>query len=226
MSKLRLIDRFHVLRSSFTFSFVILIGCLCLLALFGWLSQEVWEKEVFGFDTTILLWLHRHSNATIDNVMLNITHLGDPEFVVMLVTISFGVLLWYKRYRAAQILFLTCLGAVILNQGLKLVFVRPRPQLWTQLIVEHTYSYPSGHALGSAVLYGFLAVLLAREYPHYRKGIYSTTILLVAAIGLSRLFLGVHYPTDIIAGYAVGIPWLSACVKLLQVGSHREIETH
>ncbi len=223
MSKLRLIDRYRSLRSSFTLSFVILIGCLLLLALFGWLSQEILAKEAFGFDTTILRWLHRHSNSMLDNVMLNITHLGDPEFVVVLVTISFGVLLWYKRYWAAQILFLTCLGAVILNQGLKLVFVRPRPQLWPQLIVEHTYSYPSGHALGSAVLYGFLAVLLAREYPRYRLGIYSITILLVAAIGLSRLFLGVHYPTDIIAGYAVGIPWLSVCVKLLQIGSNREL---
>ncbi len=213
-----------VTKFSLSLSFVVLLGCLCLLALFGWLSQEILEKEVFSFDTTILWWLHRHSNATIDNMMLGITNLGNPEFVVVLVTICFSLLLWYKRYWAAQILFLTCLGAVILNQGLKLVFVRPRPQLWPHLIVEHTYSYPSGHALGSAVLYGFLAVLLAREYPRYRMGIYSIAILLVAAIGLSRLFLGVHYPTDIIAGYAVGIPWLSACIKLLQIGSNRELE--
>jgi membrane-associated phospholipid phosphatase len=208
---------------SLSLSFVVLLGCLCLLALFGWLSQEILEKEVFSFDTTILWWLHRHSNATIDNLMLGITNLGNPEFVVVLVTICFSLLLWYKRYWSARILFLTCLGAVILNQGLKLVFVRPRPQLWPHLIVEHTYSYPSGHALGSAVLYGFLAVLLAREYPRYRVGIYSIAILLVAAIGLSRLFLGVHYPTDIIAGYAVGIPWLSACIKLLQIGSNTEL---
>ena len=211
---------------SLSLSFGVLLGCLLLLTLFGWLSQEILEKEAFSFDTTVLLWLHRHSNATIDNVMLNITHLGDPEFVVVLVTISFSLLLWYRRYLAAQILFLTCLGALVLNQGLKLIFVRPRPQLWTHLIVETSYSYPSGHALGSAVLYGFLAVLVAREYPRYCVGIYSVTILLVAAIGLSRLFLGVHYPTDIIAGYAVGIPWLSACVKLLQIGANRKLENH
>ena len=210
-------------QSSLSLSFVVLLGCLCLLALFGWLSQEILEKEVFSFDTTILLWLHRHSNAAIDNVMLNITNLGNPNFVIPLVAVTFSILIWYKRYWAAQILFLTCLGGVILNQGLKLVFVRPRPQLWPHLIVEHSYSYPSGHALGSAVLYGFLAVLLAREYPRYRVGIYSIAILLVAAIGLSRLFLGVHYPTDIIAGYAVGIPWLSACIKLLQIGSNRAL---
>ena len=109
-------------RSSFPLSFVVLLGCLGLLALFGWLSQEVLEKEAFGFDTTILLWLHQHSNATIDGLMLTLTKLGDPEFVVILVTISFSLLLWYKRVWAAQILFLTCLGGLILNQGLKLIF--------------------------------------------------------------------------------------------------------
>jgi undecaprenyl-diphosphatase len=224
MLKQRLITYYQAVRASLTVGVVVLIGCLLLLALFGWLSQEVLERESFGFDTTILLWLHRHSNAAIDNVMLGITNLGNPNFVVPLVAITLSLLLWQKRVWTAQILVLTCLGAVILNQGLKLVFVKPRPQLWTPLIVEHTFSYPSGHALGSAVLYGFLAVLLARGYPRYRWVIYLMAIILVGAIGLSRLFLGVHYPTDIIAGYAVGIPWLATCVKILQIGSHRELE--
>ncbi len=208
-------------KASFSLSFFVLIGCLLLLALFGWLSQEVLEKESFSFDATILVWLHQHSNAAIDNLMLDITQLGNPPFVVTLVTICFGILILAKRWWSAQILFLTCLGAVILNQGLKLVFVRPRPQLWKQLIVEQSYSFPSGHALGSAVLYGFLAYLLAREYPHYRVAIYSFALLLVATIGLSRLVLGVHFPTDIIAGYAAGIPWLSLCIKIHRAGALR-----
>ena len=208
-------------QASLPLSFLILLGCLGLLALFGWLSQEVLEKEAFSFDTTILLWLHQHSNSSIDSLMLTITKLGDPEFVVVLVTISFSLLLWYKRVWAAQILFLTCLGGLILNQGLKLVFAKPRPQLWTPLIVEHSYSFPSGHALGSSALYGFLAVLLASQYPRYRLGIYSIAVVIVGSIGLSRLFLGVHYPTDIIAGYAVGLLWLIACVGILQMGGKR-----
>ena len=208
-------------KSSFPLSFVILLGCLGLLALFGWLSQEVLEQEAFGFDTTILLWLHQHSNSTIDGLMLTLTRLGDPEFVVILVTISFSLLLWYKRVWAAQILFFNCLGGLILNQGLKLIFAKPRPQLWTPLIVEHSYSFPSGHALGSSVLYGFLAFLLASQYPHYRVGIYGIAVIIVGSIGLSRLFLGVHYPTDIIAGYAVGLLWLTTCVGILQIGGKR-----
>lgn len=212
----------NLTKASFSLSFFVLIGCLLLLALFGWLSQEVLEKEAFSFDTTILLWLHQHSNDAINNLMLNVTNLGNPPFVLTVVVISFGILIRSKKLWSAQILFLTCFGALILNQGLKLVFVRPRPQLWKQLIVEHSYSFPSGHALGSAVLYGFLAYLLVRAYPRYRVGIYSITLLLVAAIGLSRLILGVHFPTDIIAGYAVGIPWLSVCIKILQIGANRD----
>ena len=116
-------------RSSFPLSFFVLLGCLGLIAVCGWLSQEVLEKEVFGFDTTILLWLHQHSNSSIDNVMLRLTSLGDPEFVVVIVTISFSLLLWKKRVWAAQILVLTCLGGLILNQGLKLVFAKPSGQV-------------------------------------------------------------------------------------------------
>lgn len=202
-------------RAKLTLSCLVSIGCLCLLALLGWLSQEVLERESFSFDTTILWWLHRHSNATIDAVMTHITTLGNPEFVVPLVVISLGLLIWSRRFWTAQILCLTCLGALILNQGLKLVFAKPRPQLWTPLVVEHSYSFPSGHALGSAVLYGFLAVLLARQYPRHRIAIYAIVLTIVMAIGLSRLILGVHYPTDIIAGYAVGILWLITCVKIL-----------
>jgi len=208
-------------RSSFPLSFVVLLGCLGLLALFGWLSQEVLEKEAFDFDTTVLLWLHQHSNFTIDSLMLRITALGDPEFIVILLTISFSLLLGFKRVWAAQILFFNCLGGLILNQGLKLVFTKPRPQLWTPLIVEHSYSFPSGHALGSSVVYGFLAILLARQYPCYRLGIHGVAVVIVGSIGLSRLFLGVHYPTDIIAGYAVGLLWLITCVVILQMGGKR-----
>ena len=221
MPKLFVTKIYRWTRSKFTLSFFVLICCLCLLALFGWLSQTVLEQELFGFDSTILWWLHQHSNSTIDQLMLNITNLGNPPLIVTLVVASLSLLLWYRRFWAAQILLLTCLVAVILNQGLKLVFAKPRPQLWTPLIIEHTYSFPSGHALGSAVLYGFLAVLLASQYPRYCAVIYAIAISIVGSIGLSRLLLGVHYPTDIIAGYAVGLVWLITCIKILQMGLKR-----
>ena len=183
--------------------------------IFGWLSQEVLEKEAFGFDTSILLWLHQSPNSTLDSLMVQITRLGDPETVVILVTIAFSLLIWQRQFWSAQMLFLACLGGLILNQGLKLVFAKLRPQLWTPLVVEHSYSFPSGHALGSLVVYGFLAVLLAHKFPRQHWLIYAIAAVIISAIGISRLFLGVHWPTDIIAGYAVGAVWLIACIFTL-----------
>ena len=142
-----------------------LLSCLVILLGLSWLFQEVLEKEAFGFDTTVLLAVHRWSNPILDQVMLSLTRLGDPEFVVVIIVLSLGLLLWRRQRTEAKMLTIACLGALILNQGLKLFFAKPRPQLWTPLIVETSFSFPSGHALGSLVLYGFLAYLLAINYP-------------------------------------------------------------
>jgi membrane-associated phospholipid phosphatase len=196
------------------------IGLLiCLVTLLGlsWLFQEVWEKEAFGFDTALLLALHQWANPVLDQVMLSLTRLGDPKFVVVIVVLSLGVLLWKRQRTEAKIFAIACLGALILNQGLKLFFAKPRPQLWTPLISERSFSFPSGHALGSLVLYGFLAYLLAIKFPKLSRWIYSFTIVLITGIGISRLYLGVHWFTDIVAGYAVGFLWLMVCTTMIKL---------
>ncbi len=106
---------------------------------------------------------------------------------------------------------------MILNQGLKLLFQRPRPELWPPLITEHTYSFPSGHALQGTVLYGASSYLLANRFPRWANWLYGGAILLVGAIGLSRLYLGVHWPLDVLAGWTVGFLWLITCIFLLRL---------
>ncbi len=194
-----------------------LFTCLVISLGLGWLFQEVLEKEAFGFDTTVLLEVHRWANPVLDRVMVSLTRLGDPEFVVVIIALSFGLLLWRQQRTEAKVLTIACLGALILNQGLKLFFAKPRPQLWTPLIPETSFSFPSGHALGSLVLYGFLAYLWAIATPKLSVWIYSFAILLIISIGISRLYLGVHWFTDIVAGYAVGFLWLMICITLLQL---------
>jgi membrane-associated phospholipid phosphatase len=196
-----------------------LAACLIILLGLSWLFQEVWEKEAFGFDTTILLWLHQWANSGLDTVMLKITTLADPEFVVVVVAFSLGWLWWRQRRLEAKVFAIACLGALILNQGLKLCFTKLRPQLWTHLISETTFSFPSGHALGSLVLYGFLAYILATQFPRSAHWIYSAATGLITAIGASRLYLGVHWPTDVVAGYAVGFLWLMVCITMLKLQS-------
>jgi membrane-associated phospholipid phosphatase len=194
-----------------------LATCLVILLGLSWLGQEVWEQEAFGFDTTVLLWIHQWANPGLDAVMLKITALGNPEFVVPLVVLSVGWLWWKHRRLEAKIFAIACLGASILNQELKLFFAKPRPELWTRLITENTFSFPSGHALGSLVLYGLLAYILAVQFPKFSRWIYCGAVGLIAAIGLSRLYLGVHWPTDILAGYAVGFLWLMICITMLRL---------
>lgn len=194
-----------------------LLLCLAIIYLLAQLSDEVLEREAFGFDETILLWIHQFANPTLDAIALNITRLGNPTAVVLITLITLGIL-WQKRYRReAKIFLLNCLGGTILSYGLKLAFSKPRPQLWKLLISETSYSYPSGHALGSMVLYGFLVYLLSTHYPKYAKVFYSVATTLIAAIGLSRLYLGVHWPTDVMAGYGVGFLWITFCITMLKL---------
>jgi membrane-associated phospholipid phosphatase len=199
-----------------SFGTVGLVVCLVILLGLSWLFQEVWEKEAFHFDTTLLLWIHQWSNPWLDGLMTSLTRLGNPGVVIGVVI---GALFWLWRsrlYSAATLFAIACFGAVVLNQGLKLLFAKSRPQLWSSSVIETTFSFPSGHALGSLVVYGFLAYLLALQFPKIAGWSYAIAVTLIGTIGISRLYLGVHWPTDVIAGYGVGFLWLMTCIALLQ----------
>ena len=200
-----------------------LATCLLIVFVLSKLIKEVLEREAFNFDTTLLLWLHQFSNPILDRVMLTITELGNPRVVVPVAAISLAIL-WLQRYRQeAKIFAIACLGGAILNTGMKLAFSKSRPELWHRLIAETSFSFPSGHALGSMVLYGFLAYVLARHYPKYSRIIYILAAIAITAIGLSRLYLGVHWPTDVIAGYGIGFLWLRVCILMLQLQKMRRV---
>ncbi len=199
-----------------TFGILGLAFCFLALIVLGWLCEEVWEKETFRFDAVLLLALHRSANPLLDRLMLSITRLGNPEFVVGTVVVGLGWLVWRHKKLESGVFIIACLGALLLNNGMKSIFTRPRPMLWQPLIREVSYSFPSGHALGSSVLYGFLAYVFARHYPQRLYLIYSIAIAIIGLIGLSRLYLGVHYPTDILAGYIIGALWLSICIALIK----------
>jgi membrane-associated phospholipid phosphatase len=197
--------------------------CVVILLGLGWLFQEVLEKEAFSFDTAALLKIHQWANPALDRVMLSITHIGDPEVASCGIGASL-IWLWWKHRRAeAKMFAIAVLGAVILNQGLKLFFAKPRPTLWPHLITETSFSFPSGHALGALVAYGFLAYILASQFQRASVAIYGGAIALIAAIGFSRLYLGVHWPTDIISGYGVGFLWLMTCITLLKIQLRRSL---
>ncbi|WP_036484641.1 phosphatase PAP2 family protein [Myxosarcina sp. GI1] len=200
-----------------TIGIVGLVISLSILFILTELAHEVLEKDAFDFDESILLSIHSVANPYLDRVMLTVTHLANPTAVLVVFGVSSLLLLWQRYYIELVMLAIASFGAYILNTELKLLFVKVRPQLWTQLITETSFSFPSGHALGSIVLYGFIAYLLAKEYSKFAALIYTVATTLIAAIGLSRLYLGVHWPTDIIAGYGVGFLWLISCITMLKL---------
>ncbi len=193
------------------------------LALWGFaaIADEVLENETQKFDRAILQALLRLHTPWLDRLMQAITFVGEPSFLLVISLIVASWLLFRRRRSAATTLAIACIGAIGLNFLLKNLFARARPMLWQRSVDVSFYSFPSGHAMVSLVIYGMLSYLLATRFHRYRKSIFSVTILLIAAIGFSRLYLGVHWPTDVIAGYAAGFVWLIACIFSLEVWRQR-----
>jgi len=184
---------------------------------FATIAEEVLEKESYAFDTSILLALRELHTPLRDQIMLGLTFLGEPK-LLLVICLSLGIVLLARNHRSeAATIGLAAGGAIGLNLLLKKLFARDRPQLWERTVDVRFYSFPSGHAMISMVIYGLLGYFLGTRFPKQRWWIYSLTVVLVAAIGLSRLYLGVHWPTDVIAGYTAGLVWLIACIFSLQV---------
>jgi membrane-associated phospholipid phosphatase len=140
--------------------------------------------------------------------------LGSIEVIVLLGMIVTAFLAWGRRWLFLGSWLAAVAGSAVLNQMLKGLFERPRPHFDHPLLIETSYSFPSGHAMESFVVYGMLAyfgVLALRSW-EWRVGVVCGAALLVVLIGFSRMYLGVHYFSDVIAGYAAGGVWLSALI--------------
>ncbi|MBD2434903.1 MULTISPECIES: phosphatase PAP2 family protein [Fischerella] len=171
-----------------------------------------------GLDEVILLTIQKLHTPLLDRIMVGITFLGEP-LVLLLVCLGLATRSAYnQRPWEATTLGLAAVGAIGLNIFLKKLFSRARPALWDHLVNVRHYSFPSGHAMASMVIYGFIGYILAKQFPQHRRLIFVGTAVLILAIGLTRLYLGVHWPTDVIAGYAVGLVWLTACIQRMEIG--------
>jgi undecaprenyl-diphosphatase len=165
-------------------------------------------------DNAVLLWLNAHATPTLDIAALEVTSLEVTTVVVMVLLLS-SAFLWSARHRySVLLLWVAMIGGTVLNLQLKAEFGRPRPQLfpWRTIQVGHS-SFPSGHALTAVILYATLAYLLGRLETSrlQRRLTLAVAALVILLIGLSRLYLGVHYPSDVLAGYVVGVAWSTVC---------------
>lgn len=207
----------HLLPLIVTIRAVGLIAAALSIWLFSEIAEEILDKETFAFDKEILLILRDLHTPFLDQVMLGFTFVGEP-MVLLVVCLVLGIwLLVQKKFSKATTLVIAALGATALNYWLKTLFGRDRPLLWERVVDVNQYSFPSGHAMISLVILGIIGYLLASEFPQWRGWTISITIALIGGIGLSRLYLGVHWPTDVAAGYAAGIVWLVACIFSSQI---------
>lgn len=183
------------------------VGVLSPLLVFGALAEDVWAREGFGWDERLLRAVHARATPSLDAIMLLFTRVGAP--LPMIGFVALALLLLLLRGRRADALFfaLAVGGAAALNFLAKAIFQRSRPALWPSLAPETDYGFPSGHAMGSLAVVAALAILLWAT--RWRWPILALGILFVVGVGLSRVYLGVHYPSDILAGWSASLAWVT-----------------
>jgi membrane-associated phospholipid phosphatase len=188
------------------------LGVVALLG-FSHLASEVMERETESIDLAALAWLRQLHSPALDTLARIVSALGSEVLVALLV----GLLVLFvlqRRWGAAVSLLLVWAGAQLLNNLLKDFYQRARPEAVTAgLLQAQAYSFPSGHAMVSAAFYGYLAYLSWRVLNGWKR-VAATVflVLLVLLIGLSRMYLGVHYLTDVVAGYVAGFVWTDAVI--------------
>jgi undecaprenyl-diphosphatase len=190
------------------------------LALFAQLTDEVFEGETHAFDEMVLLALRDSADpgnpigpGWFEDMMRDVTALGSTGVLTILSLAVVGFLVLQGNRHAAVLVVLAVGGGMLVSMLAKAGFDRPRPDLVPHGARVYTTSFPSGHSMMAAVVYLTLGALLARIQPHMRLRIYliGLAAALTVVVGFSRVYLGVHWPTDVLAGWTLGAAWAFGC---------------
>ena len=201
------------MRTSTAVRLAIVAACVAVAIV---LAHEVHEGEPIAADRAIMVAVHHAANPALDGLMRALTFIGNPVPMTVITLCAAGVLAALGRRGEALALVLGVAAASLLDTGLKELFERVRPQLWPRPPVAGD-SFPSGHALTSTVAFGAMAAFAGRAFPRYAPAFAAAAAVLVAGIAFSRVYLGVHWPTDVVAGMAIGYVVL---VVLLRATPH------
>ncbi|HEY9225652.1 MAG TPA: phosphatase PAP2 family protein [Gemmatimonadaceae bacterium] len=211
----------HVRNVTAVFGIFLLSGATIAVGftwLFAKLAGHVRSGKTQQFDDAVMQWIGAHQRPALEAIMLEITALGTGTVVGMIVLIA-GMFLWLNSHKHSAVLLVAAtLGGMVLDSLLKIGFARPRPRVfeWGTHVVSS--SFPSGHAMSSVVVYGTVAYLAARLQREARSRIMTFVLAaaIIIAISVSRVYLGVHYPSDILAGLLIGLAWAGFCMALLE----------
>lgn len=190
---------------------LVLLFAGLLLPLWGFaeLADEVRDADAFAFDEPMLRFAQAMARDGFDQWFLLFSNLGYHYGVVPFDIALVVALAFRRRFRESIFAAAALGGSALLNLATKQLFARARPMLWESIAPEHSYSFPSGHAMGSMTL---AVVLVLLAWPtRWRWIAAGAMVFFVAMVGLSRIYLGVHYPSDILAGWAAAIAWAMGC---------------
>ena len=200
----------------------LLVGIAVCLLLWGFLAlaSEVMEGDTRTLDDKILLALRRADDPSrpigpdwVETSLLDLTAIGGPTVLGLVVVSVAGFLVLQTRYHTALVIIGTAASGELANFVMKHLFLRPRPDVVPRLREVSSTSFPSGHAMESAIIYLTLGAMLMRLSERRVTKVYciGMAIFLTLLVGVSRVYLGVHYPTDVVAGWMFGFFWASVC---------------
>lgn len=196
----------HILFAAILFwtPFIVFVG----------LAHEVIEKEAFAPDTFVLTKIHTLTTPWLTHTVVLLTNLGGIIFILPITAIIVAALYAKKLWREARLLLAIVAGAGVVNMLLKVWFHRDRPTLWQALVHETSYSFPSGHAMASSALaFGVMALFWRTKW---RWLVVAAGLLYMIIVGFTRLYLGVHFPSDILAGWCVSFLWTLIAYRILK----------
>jgi undecaprenyl-diphosphatase len=185
---------------------------------FAALAVHVRAGATQAFDDAILRWVGAHQVGWVHVAMLQVTALGTGVVVMMVVAVA-ALFLWLTRHKhSATLLLVTTAVGILINSMLKDVFHRTRPSIFPSGVEVFSSSFPSGHSMSAAIVYGTVAYLAARlQQRHWARALTAVIALaLILLIAASRIYLGVHYPSDTVAGMVIGLAWAAFCMATLE----------
>jgi membrane-associated phospholipid phosphatase len=199
------------------------------LWLFGAVLEEVLDDEaVVRWDVAVLGWAREHRTSGGIRTFFALTQLGDPLLITAIAVVG-GIAILRQRQWSLLIAWIAVFaGGGMLNRVVKAAVARARPEYAAEYLRSHSFSFPSGHVMGAMIGYGMLAYVVASHWrpPHFRPGqVYTFAALVILVVAVSRIYLGVHFPTDVIGGVAAGAGWLLICLSGLHVARHRSSAT-
>jgi len=203
---------------------VCVIALTFALVLFILIAADVaYEGILASLDFRINVSLHTNRTAGLTEFFHWVSRLHS-NWLAGIVTFLICLYLWRRRLRSWVLMFaLTIFGGMLLNALLKLWFVRPRPQFEGVIYASRSFSFPSGHTVLATVFYGTLGIFLLSRLPDRKSRALTVTfaILMIALVGFSRMYLGAHYLTDVMAGMMEGVAWIALCLLVVEITRRR-----